>query len=63
MGGSVIPLLMEKMSRGDIFCLQAVGAIAKSGRGPEKELKLSGKELADSEQNKAYNALMKYYNN
>lgn len=63
MGGAVIPLLMEKISKGDIFSLQAVGEIAKSGRGPERALVLSGKEVNTSEQNKAYNALMKYYNN
>ncbi len=63
MGGSVIPLLMEKMSNGDIFCLQAVEKIAKSGRGPERVLVLSRDEVSTSEQNKAYNALMKYYNN
>ncbi len=63
MGGSVIPLLMEKMGKGDIFCLQAVGAIAKSSRGPAKELKLSAKEVNTSEQNKAYALLMKWCNN
>ncbi|MEQ8168257.1 MAG: hypothetical protein ABRQ38_05135 [Candidatus Eremiobacterota bacterium] len=62
MGGSVIPLLMEKISNGDFFCLQAVGEIAKTSRGPERALALSGKEVNTSEQNKAYNALMKYYN-
>jgi len=38
MGGSVIPLLMEKMSRGDIFSLQAVEAIANQVVVPREHL-------------------------
>ncbi len=60
MGSSVIPLLMEKMSDGDFFCLQAVEKIAKEGRGPERALKLSQDELVNSEQNKSYYMLNRY---
>lgn len=60
MGSSVIPLLMEKMSEGDFFCLQAVEKIAKEGRGAERALKLSQDELVNSEQNKSYYMLNRY---
>lgn len=65
MGADVIPLLMEKMSKGDHFCLRAVREIKKRSQGPVSLMMLptlSQKENAnDSEQNKAALALMRWY--
>lgn len=61
MGKNVIPLLMEKISEGDFFSLQALGEIAKSDRGMERAMRFTPEEANNSEQNRANLALLKWY--
>ncbi|RJR13103.1 hypothetical protein C4588_01305 [Candidatus Parcubacteria bacterium] len=63
MGISAIPLLMEKMSGGDFFCLQALDVIVKNNS--EKvgdKISLKPEEVSNSEQNKSILIMDKWIN-
>jgi hypothetical protein len=63
LGTEALPLLMEKMAKGDFFCLQAIWAIRAHAPPSERERipTLSGEELGCSEQEKASLILKRWY--
>jgi len=64
MGPKVLPLLMEKMGKGDFFCLEALNAIKDSTRMNRrmlKDLELTKEELVNSEQSKSALVLKKWH--
>lgn len=63
LGPDAIPLLMEKIIRGDFFSLQAIEAIQKKSGGEAKlfGLDFRPRERATSEQNRAAQALINWY--
>ena len=60
MGGSAVPLLMDKLAEGDFFCLQALTTIAKKEERLGEKVSLSKNEMNNSEQNKSILVLNKW---